>query len=150
MTLRCALKKISDWKMSILRIEKNPKQKKPCRKTVETDLFPKGTVTLSLLDFQNIFNWRIKKYYHQKLHISEDYSVNGIAFCNTSSQDFFCIDQPGPMWCPEENRILLLLKRFHSLSTERQLYVKLSFIHFELTNSLWQKWRKFGKTYTLN
>ena len=60
MTQRCALKKVSKWRMIFLRIKKSSKQKRHCRKTIETGLLPKGTVSLRLLDFQKRFNRRIK------------------------------------------------------------------------------------------
>ena len=59
-TLWCALKIVSGWRMSFLRIRKNSKQQRHCMKTVETDLLPKSTVSLRLLNFQNVFNRRIK------------------------------------------------------------------------------------------
>ena len=60
---KMCVKKVSEWKMSFLRIKKSSKQKKQkrhCRKTVATDLLSNGTVSLRLLDFQKVFNRRIK------------------------------------------------------------------------------------------
>ena len=90
-SLRCALKKVSEWRMSFLRIKKSPKQKRHCRKTVTTDLLPKSTVSLRFLDFQNLFIRRIKNTKNKNFRFHRNIQSMELRFGTRGRRIFFAL-----------------------------------------------------------